>query len=101
MPTIPRGDGGPVHDTLLFYSRTAKYQRHSVFQDYDRVYVNRYFKFDDAYGHVRYWSGDLTGAETRNGPSGQPWKGFAVRAKGRHWAYFPDGLDRLDGKCLG
>jgi adenine-specific DNA-methyltransferase len=33
--------------------------------------------------------------ETRNGPTGQPWKGLKP-PKGRHWRYSPDELDRLD-----
>ncbi len=87
---------GPVHDTILFYSRTDKYKWNRSFQPYDQAYIDRYFKFDDEDGRGRYWTGDLTGAGTRNGPSGQPWRGYNVEEKGRHWAYAPDELDRLD-----
>ena len=89
---------GPVHDTILFYSRTDKYRWNRTFQAYDQSYIDRYFKFDDGDGRGRYWTGDLTGAGVRNGPSGQPWRGHNVEAKGRHWAYAPDELDRLDGE---
>ena len=87
---------GPVHDTILFYSRTDKYRWNRTYQDYDQDYIDRYFKFDDDDGRGRYWTGDLTGAGVRNGPSGQPWRGYNVEKKGRHWAYSPDELDRLD-----
>ena len=89
---------GPVHDTILFYSRTDKYRWNRTFQSYDQDYIDRYFKFDDEDGRGRYWTGDLTGAGIRNGPSGQPWRGHDVEAKGRHWAYAPDELDRLDNE---
>lgn len=89
---------GPVHDTLLFYSKSNKYKWNRTFQPYDQEYIDRYFKFDDGDGRGRYWTGDLTGAGTRNGPSGQPWRGYDVEGKGRHWAYAPDELDRLDSE---
>ena len=87
---------GPVHDTIFFYSRTNKYHWNRTYQAYDPDYIDRFFKFNDNDGRGRYWTGDLSGAGKRNGPSGQPWCGHDVAAKGRHWAYAPDELDRLD-----
>ncbi len=87
---------GPVHDTILFYSKTDKYRWNRTFQAYDQEYIDRYFKFDDGDGRGLYWTGDLTGAGVRNGPSGRPWRGHDVEVKGRHWAYAPDELNRLD-----
>ncbi len=89
---------GPIHDVILFYSKSDSYCWTGVRQAYDEAYVERYFKFDDGDGRGRYWTGDLTGAGTRNGPSGDPWRGFDVRAKARHWAYTPAELDRLDAE---
>ena len=87
---------GPIHDTILFYSKSDRYTWHRVYQPYDEAYIDRYFRFDDDDGRGRYWTGDLTGSGTRNGPSGGSWRGFDVRRRGRHWAYTPDELDRLD-----
>lgn len=87
---------GPVHDIILMYSKTDKYTWNKVYQPYEQTYVDQFFKFDDRDGRGRYWTGDLTGAGTRNGPSGEPWRGFDVRTMGRHWAYSPEELDRLD-----
>jgi DNA methylase len=39
---------------------------------------------------------DLTGAGTRNGETGKVWRGIDVTAKGRHWAYPPSHLEKLD-----
>ncbi|MFN6954917.1 MAG: DNA methyltransferase [Acetobacteraceae bacterium] len=87
---------GPIHDTILFYAKSEKYVWNQQRQPYAQDYVDRYFKFDDQDGRGRYWTGDLTGAGVRNGPSGEPWRGHDVRAIGRHWAYAPEQLDALD-----
>ena len=88
---------GPIHDTILFYSKSDRYTWNRVYQPYDQTYKDRYFKFDDHNGRGRYWTGDLTGSGVRNGPSGEPWRGFDVRKMGRHWGYNPEELERLDG----
>jgi DNA modification methylase len=87
---------GPVHDTILFYTKSDKYTWNRVYQPYEQSYIDQFFKYDDSDGRGNYWTGDLTGAGTRKGPSGDPWRGFDVRAMGRHWAYAPEELDRLD-----
>ena len=35
---------------------------------------------------------------TRNGETGRPWRDFEPTARGRHWAYPPSELDRLDAE---
>ena len=87
---------GPVHDTLLFYSKTDDYLRTDQRRPYDESYVNRYFKFDDHDGRGRYWTGDLTGSGVRNGETGQEWEGFNPTVKNRHWMYPPSVLDELN-----
>lgn len=87
---------GPVHDTLLYFSKSLQFTWNQQYQPYDADYIERYFKFDDGDGRGKYWTGDLTGDGTRNGPSGDDWRGYGVRAKGRHWAYEPSRLDALD-----
>jgi hypothetical protein len=44
----------------------------------------------------RYKRADLTGAGITRGISGKPWRDIDVKSKGRHWAYVPDELERLD-----
>ena len=87
---------GPVHDVLLFYSKTNDFLWTDQRRPYDDDYVKRYFKFDDEDGRGRYWTGDLTGSGTRRGETGQPWRGFNPTEKGRHWMNPSDVLDRLD-----
>lgn len=86
---------GPVHDTILFYTKGKRYTWNHLYQDYDPNYVETFFDQQDADGR-RWKRTDLTGSGTRNGATGQPWRGINVTQKGRHWAQPPEALDGLD-----
>jgi site-specific DNA-methyltransferase (adenine-specific) len=90
---------GPVHDTILFSSKSKDFLWNKVFQSHDDVYIDAFFTHVDPDGR-RWRRADLTGAGVRNGASGLPWKGIDVTAKGRHWAVPVDELDKLDAKGL-
>lgn len=76
---------GPIHDVLLFYSKSKSYYFKTIYQPYMAGHVANFFKKEDPQ-HGRYWSNALTGAGTRNGQSGRPWHGYDPTAAGRHWA---------------
>ena len=99
---------GPVHDTLLFYSKSDQYTWNETLQDYDQSYVDSFYRYTDS-DDRRYTVGDLTGAGIRHGESGKPWRNHNPTAKGRHWALprsfpgsddlpksIPEALDFLD-----
>ena len=86
---------GPVHDLLLFYARGESCKWVQQFQPYDEGYLETFFDQQDPDGR-RWKRMDLTGAGVRHGETGLPWKGIDITAKGRHWAYKPDDLDRFD-----
>ena len=75
---------GPIHDSILFYSATDNYLWNRIYQDYDPSYLEKYYRFQDSQG--RYQLVSLTGAGTRSGDSGQPWRGINPTDSGRHWA---------------
>jgi len=75
---------GPVHDTILFYTASDKYTWNRVFQDYDPKYLSDFYRFEDARGRYRLVT--LTGAGTRTGDSGKPWRQVDPTQSGRHWA---------------
>ncbi len=79
---------GNIHDTLLFYSRGKNYTWNRTFQDYNRDYIDRFFRHSDARGLFRL--SDLTGPGTRRGNSGLPRRGVDPTAVGRHWEVPPD-----------
>jgi len=86
---------GPVHDTLLFYSRSAAMKWVGGFEAYTDEYVKQRF----ARGGERPWKdADLTGSGIRHGETGEVWRGYDVTAKGRHWGYPPAELDRMDAE---
>ena len=75
---------GPIHDTILFYSKG----RNSYFDPANRPlmrgYVRDWFTGEDERGQFR--TNMLTGSGTRTGSSGRPWQGFDPTSVGRHWA---------------
>lgn len=97
---------GPVHDTILFYSKSDQWTWNRVLQKYDQKYVDDYYKHEDRQGR-RYRLSDLTGPGTRTGSSGQPWRNIDPTDGGRHWELppdrslprwfqFPDGYSRMN-----
>ena len=86
---------GPVHDVLLMYRRSGKHFWNPIRQAYDAAYVETFYTHEDSDGR-RWMRADLTGAGTRGGETGKPWRGIDITAKGRHWAWPPAELNRLD-----
>ena len=77
---------GPMHDTILFYSKTSDYTWNWPKQPYTKAHVESQFVKDE-HGYLTNYSGNvLTGSGVRYGQSGKPWRGFDPTAKGRHWA---------------
>jgi adenine specific DNA methylase Mod len=88
---------GPVHDVIMFYGRSSEMTWIGGHETYDDTYLKQRF----ARGDERPWKdADATGSGVRHGETGHAWRGFDVTAKGRHWAYPPSELDRLDAAGL-
>jgi DNA modification methylase len=75
---------GPIHDTIFFYTKSDKYTWNKVFQEYDPEYLKQFYRFNDERGQYRLVT--LTGAGTRTGDSGKPWRDVDPTESGRHWA---------------
>ncbi len=89
---------GAVHDTILLYSKSDTHTWNLQYQPYDESYLKTFFEMQDEDGR-RWKRTDLTGAGvTQRGESGREWRGINVTSRGRHWAYTPDELDRLDAE---
>jgi DNA modification methylase len=86
---------GPVHDTILFYTKSDNYTWNQSYQEYDQTYLDAFYTHTDDDGR-RWRRSDLTGAGIRNGETGKVWRGIDVTAKGRHWGVPPSELDRMD-----
>lgn len=88
---------GPIHDTILYYTKSDKYTWNRLYTPYDDDYVTDRFKRG---GDKPWKDADITGSGIRHGETGQVWRGFDVTAKGRHWAYPPSVLDAMDVKGM-
>ena len=90
---------GPIHDTLLYYTRGDRYTWNRTYQPHDPDYIKRFYRYSDEHGTYRV--GDLTGPGTRREDSGRPWRGVNPTVVGRHWAVpdrgLPEHFDRPDG----
>lgn len=78
---------GPIHDVILFYTRSSKYTFNIVRRSYMKGHVeSRYAK--EKTGRLKFISGGniLTGSGKTGGDSGKVWRGFDPSAKNRHWA---------------
>ena len=91
---------GNIKDAVYFYSKSKSNGNDPMFwADYrltlSEEEIERQFLKIDKQGR-RYATTPLHAkGETKNGPTGQPWKGLKP-PKGRHWRYPPVELTRLD-----
>lgn len=65
---------GPIHDILLFCSKSDDFIFHPGTRPYFKNYIESRFKYSDYRGI--YQLNYLTGPEVRTGESGLPWRGF-------------------------
>lgn len=95
---------GNIKDVIYFYSKSKPNEKdHMFWSDYrmplSQEEIIRQFPKVDKRGK-RYATTPLHAkGETKNGPTGQPWKGLKP-PKGRHWRYPPSELTRLDNDGL-
>ena len=76
---------GPLHDTLLVYSKTEEYVWTFPRTEHDPEYLQKHFGMRDEKDR-RFQAISLTGAGVRRGESGMPWRGINPTTVGRHWA---------------
>lgn len=86
---------GPIHDIILFYSKTSHYTWNPQYQAYDASYIDNFYRYHDADGR-QFRVSDLTGAGIRHGATGEAWRGINPTEKGRHWSVPPAELEQLD-----
>ncbi|MFA4907306.1 MAG: DNA methyltransferase [archaeon] len=86
---------GPIHDVVLFYSKSDSYNWNPQHNPYDKEYIRHFYRNINQDGR-HFTLGDLTGAGVRYGETGLQWRGIDVTAKGRHWMLPPRELDKLD-----
>lgn len=74
---------GPVHDVVLFYSKSDDYTWNPTHHEYGKDYPKDF----DGHDAGRMWvKRDLSGHGLRGGDSGKPWQGYDPSKTGRHWS---------------
>lgn len=90
---------GNIKDVVLFYSKGNHYVWNGSREKMSKEDIKRLFPKIDKDGQ-RYTTNPLHApSETKNGATGQPWKGMHP-PKGRHWRYPPERLTVLDNLGL-
>lgn len=83
-----------LNDYILFYSKTKSYKWNKPGIAPEQDWIEReYPKFDNL--GRRYKLVPVHAPGTRNGETGQPWRGI-MPPPGKHWQYTPTKLDELD-----
>jgi len=94
-----RSGYGNYKDMILFYTKTDNFLWNEPLVERSDEEIARLFSKVDSQGR-RYTTNPLHApGETKNGPTGQEWKGMLPPA-GRHWRYDPAVLDELDKQGL-
>ena len=88
---------GPVHDVILFYSKSNEFTWNPLFTEYDPKYIESHYTQVDP-DRRRWTASDLTASGVRRGSSGRSWRGFDVTAKGNHWKFSIEKLELLDAE---
>ncbi len=87
---------GPVHDVLLFYSRSSKYVWNPIFSEYQSSYIEKHFTHLDEKGRYQLITctapGDRTGTRAH-----YAWRG-QYPPPGRHWAWKREQMDVFESE---
>ncbi|MDR1039506.1 MAG: restriction endonuclease [Deltaproteobacteria bacterium] len=79
---------GPVHDCILYYSKSVDCVWNRTVEAYGKSYLDRFYNKHDDKGTYRVVT--LDGPGRRGGSSGALWRGVDPSVSGRHWEVPPD-----------
>ncbi len=91
---------GPVHDTLLFFSKSSRYRWNPGYSAYPSQYIERYYTNEDERG--RYQLITCTAPGDRIGTKAHySWRG-KLPPPGRHWAWKKEQMElfKRDGRIV-
>ena len=77
---------GNITDTLLYYVNGSRFTWNGVAISEPKTAEQLATAYPSHDERGAYRNADLTGAGTREGESGQAWRGYDVDSRGRHWA---------------
>jgi adenine-specific DNA-methyltransferase len=83
-----------INDFILFYSKNRSYKWNQPRIEAEEEWVLKEYPKIDALGR-RYKLVPIHAPGTRNGETGQPWRGM-LPPPGKHWQYVPHKLEEFD-----
>ena len=86
-----RQQHGRIHDVLLFYTKTDDWNWNPVYTEYDREYVENFYRFVEPGTGRKYRKGDLTGPG--GAAKGNPQ--YEVMGVTRYWRYSKERMQEL------
>ena len=86
-----RKQHGRIHDVLLFYTKTGDWNWNPVYTEYDREYVENFYRFVEPGTGRKYRKGDLTGPG--GAAKGNPQ--YEVMGVTRYWRYSRERMQEL------
>ncbi len=86
---------GNIKDMILFYTKTSTAIWNNPTDKIEKIELEKRFNKVDSNGRKYTTIPIHAPGETKNGPTGEPWRGI-LPPKGRHWRCSPLDLDKLD-----
>lgn len=85
---------GPIHDVLLFYSKTSRYCWNTIHTEYNPTYLENHFTHEDERG--KYQLITCTAPGDRQGTKAHyEWAG-KLPPPGRHWAWKREQMEKFE-----
>lgn len=88
---------GNISDFILFYTKSDNYVWHRPYDPWTEEQINKEYQYIEEKTGRRYKKVPIHAPGTRNGATGQPWRG-KLPPPGKHWQYTPDKLDEMDAR---
>ena len=90
---------GNIHDSIFFFTKSEEIKLNRVVEERDDDQLEKDFPQVEAKTGRRYTTVALHAKGLRFGPTGDEWRGIKPPS-GRHWAFIPQTLDKLDAGGL-
>lgn len=88
---------GNVSDYILFYTKSDRYVWHRPYDLWTPENAEEEYPYIEPESGRRYKKVPIHAPGTRNGATGQPWRGMEP-PPGKHWQYLPEKLDEMDAR---
>ncbi len=86
---------GNISDYILFYTKSGSYTWNRPFEPWSEEDIRKEYPYIDKKTGRRYKKVPIHAPGTRNGETGQPWRGM-LPPPGKHWQYTPAKLEEMD-----